>query len=1309
MDDKKIKKTVRNASITLAVTAGAAIGIAGYNSGNGFNPSLSDREFNFNQVHFSGDNDVVGQGNSNPDNESKILEKDDNSQTNDTHGNNPGYLFDGRLLDPTQPGNSFNVINQRPEDGSVPEGTDNPGGQIFDIVSNGEDSDASISGGQIIGIDGNRDNTGSNNTGGNSSNSGNADSGNIGDNEEADRSQTARDPEVEKPRPGISSSFDSKPYDEGSVTGSLDNTANVVIRADESYDASLLYKGQSIDAYTIFCALDTYVVKNENGNPVLYLWGKESYDRYIRINGVSFDGGQSWNNEFPVVIPFDIQEDGIIINAEYRLSVNDDWTSSEVNYVPKDSKLYILSDTLKSDNETIDTSKVLNYNQYPEVGSFVNLYQYQRNMFDGEEVTSLFPGWKENGKLVPWLYTAEVGRHILQPADDVPLDSRYTVKIKNKWFNYNGQVDPDGSVYCAVQTLVKVNDVNSYISGGVRHISVLTVPQYVQAVDMEESFDVDYLNIPDSVIYVNNSNNLCVKEGFQVAEDNVNYTSSAGVLLNKEETQIIAIPYNMEELVIESDINKVNLTENNNLKNIHLKMKNIADFPDISYDYLNKCTIIVDSDVLEDFIMNNYEALARTQSIITTEENPEVTYKVVKSAVVNNNKELCRVIKGTGSSVIMSEDIESIGSTAFDDADNVKKLIMPAGSDVTFEKDCLKNSSVDTILCSDSVQKSNIESQLAQTGKEDINVYVMSVSTDGYSYYSVQKDGVNQNILVKAPENITEFNGVIENGLVAINEIDSECFAECSQLEWVTLPENVIEIGYEAFRNCTALQGVLIETKDTIIIGNKAFAGCDSLRFIASDAMNAVMMDGYDPEITDSYTTYMEPNNYFFILNGAAGYGENTDSVTGVQGISKFKMVNAGGSRLLYALDEYGEEYILLRSGSNLSGDIQLSSQMMYIYRYAFADAGTDSGFTINWEGLDWLFSIQDGAFVNSGLSGDVNIKAEQGMMLYNNAFAGCEGITNVSINGTLYHLGEDIFVSCTSLKSVKFGYIDSWMGALYAGLFNGCSSLETITFSDYVPAELVIYGSFGFQFNYIWTKQEEAEHLKIIVPEGAEENYILSWRYIMCGYTGTYYGSPYLDMWYGIQGELIDWETATLPTDEEVDAVVRERLLNTENYIRKMMGFGEVSEPTGYYPMRVADGLITLIETPSYIKEIDFTSDNLGLPYGWFVDYIGSRAFEKAQGLINVTIADNLVGIYSDAFVNTGGEDGKLTIEFLGETPVELIADENGTFSFGIDNDNITIVVPAGTKDAYIEAWLGLIDKEQLNRMIIERENTEE
>ncbi len=97
---------------------------AGYTSGKNFIPSLTDREFNFNQEHFSGDNDIVGQGN-NSDEDSRILEKDNNSQNNETSGNNSGYLFDGRLLDPAQPGNAFNIINSRQDDGNTSDGIDN--------------------------------------------------------------------------------------------------------------------------------------------------------------------------------------------------------------------------------------------------------------------------------------------------------------------------------------------------------------------------------------------------------------------------------------------------------------------------------------------------------------------------------------------------------------------------------------------------------------------------------------------------------------------------------------------------------------------------------------------------------------------------------------------------------------------------------------------------------------------------------------------------------------------------------------------------------------------------------------------------------------------------------------------------------------------------------------------------------------------------------------------------------------------------------------------------------------------------------
>lgn len=1352
MDDKKIKKTVRNASITLAVTAGAAIGIAGYNSGNNFIPGITNREFKFNQVHFSGDNDVVGQGNDGSGNDSQMFEKDDTAQAEQKKQMTPGYLFDNqRILDPAQPDNAFSVINTRNDDvisdntADNITGTDNPdnpadsAGRVIDIVEPGQNADTIISGGNsdiVSGDKGNTsvpDNDAGNNSGDNgqpgvpdrpdngSSDSGNSDnnvdvpddnSGNAGDTDdkddtETDRSETAKDPEVEKPRPSISQDFNSKPYDEDSVAGKdTDTELRVVIQPDSSSDAEALYKGQSIDAYTVFCVLDTYVVKTENGTPTLYLWGKESYGTYIRISGVSFDNGDTWKSTFPVTVPSDIKTGNMIIKAEYRLSSDDEWASVNINYEPKDNRLFILSDTIKSDNEVINTDSILNYNQYPELGSTVNLYQYQNNFLGTGELDSLFPGWMENGRIVPWMYTAGIGRHILQPAKKVPLDKNFKAKMKYIWLGEDGRIDKSG-YYCPVQTLVSIAEDAVYTDAQSQREA--DVPEYIQAVDLENKLNVDYINIPDTVIYVKNDGvNLLVKEGYKVSEQNNNYTSVDGVLTSKDKSQIIAIPYNMEELDIASGTVSVILTDNNNLKNVTIKADNAEEFPSIDYSKLHGCTITIDDSLLYQFINANYEALSDSENVVSLAGEEAVTYKISKGTVYDNNGNLCKVVGGMGSSVIIPADIDNITKDAFDEADNVDRIILSDKDNITFEEDSLKDSNVDMILCNSEQQKINIVSQLNKAGKEDIDVYVVNVTTDGYSYYTVKKDDKISNVLLRAPENITEFAGVIEEGTVSINELDTECFAQCSSLVWVTLPENVSYIGYEAFKNCTSLQGVLIQTKDTIYIGNNAFSGCDSLRFAASNAMTAVMQDGYDPVISDSHGSQLMPDYYFYILQDAEGYGEHVNVITGIQGVEGFVVETAGNSRILYGADNNGDEYILLRTGSDISGEISLPDAIMYIYDYAFADAGKDNGFTIKWDNLTWLFGIQTGAFINSGLSGSVNISGEQGLMIHDYAFSNCERITDVNFGGSIYYLGEEVFVSCSELTEVTFGYIDPWLGALYAGLFNDCNNLKKITFNNYDCPGLVIYGSLGFQFNYSWTRQEETEKLDIIVPDGAQENYILGWRYIMSGYTGVYNGTPYLDMWYQIQGELIDWDTLTIPQDEEVDKVLKERLLANENNIRSMLGMDTVTEPSEFYPIRVENGLVTLISVPSDIVSLDMTTNNLGMPDGWYVDYIGKNAFSQCSRLESVVIADNLVGIYSGAFANASA-DGRITIEFTGEEPVSLICGEDGTFDFGLDNSNITIIVPEGSRDAYIQKWSEVMDASELGNMIVEKESTQE
>ena len=62
----------------------------------------------------------------------------------------------------------------------------------------------------------------------------------------------------------------------------------------------------------------------------------------------------------------------------------------------------------------------------------MNLFRLQYDYLGEKKLIQLFPGWEENGKLVPGFYAAITGRHILEPADMVPLASGYTVVLIDK-------------------------------------------------------------------------------------------------------------------------------------------------------------------------------------------------------------------------------------------------------------------------------------------------------------------------------------------------------------------------------------------------------------------------------------------------------------------------------------------------------------------------------------------------------------------------------------------------------------------------------------------------------------------------------------------------------------------------------------------------------------------------------------------------------------------------------------------------------------------------------------------------------------
>ena len=1275
------------------LTAGAVASVAAYQAGVGFNPKAADRNLQVNQVVFSDNKDTTGKDQQKNNDESELWQKNKDSQNEQSPqlNENADYLFENTQMAE----NTESTVGIISDDRNRAELNVNVlPDKVYDVSGNGEKGDTVIgTGGQNTGTNGN--------TSGNNGGNGTSDATlpNPGDQPTPDTgnttrpSDTAKDPENGKFTPGGAWGEKdwNKPYTED-MTPNKDTKENgdndsVIIEQPYGYTDEMLYEGQSVDQKTIFNALMTYV---QGSDKKFYLWGADALNRYVRIDAVSFDGGISWQSGFPVTIPKGLEKGQMRIRASYRLSVSGEkWVGRIVDYVPANNRLFVLKEQIKKENATIDTSKLLNMDrQFQEEGTIINLFGYIDDLFRGQDtLTELSPGWTEDGKLVPWYYKVTAGRHILEPADMVPLSDDYTVKIEYVWMSDDYQVGNQYSNLCYLQTL------KNYKGGG--SYNTLDVPEYIQAIriDDDTSLKVDKLSIPSTVLYIETTNSgLEVEDGYEVSKDNLFYSASDdGVLMNKAKTEMIGIPSKVKQIEIPDTVEKVVLPKANRLKTIRIDASTIEDFPEIDYANLKNCKVIVKEDLLNEFLQKESKYFNETTgNSIASEQDEDITYTLENDMIVDNNGWIRRVTQ-SGTSIKLAKKIRGIQEGAFENAGKVSILIMPENGDaVKLEKGCFTGSSLERILC---YTKKQYEKMQAEIGKleeaEYISVELLETSKEGYTYCSTNINRTQRNTLISVPEGITYYDGTVtsESGEpVAIHEIGAQAFADCDDLKWVELPKETDAIGYRAFANCSSMEGLLIDQQDTVTIGNQALDGCASLRFAASNAMHGVMEDGYAVLYSEDHGAGSDRFSYFYIPTNSDGYDGYCQNFTVESNVTGYAMTEIGGTMMLYGTNAEQGLWLGIRSGKTVDEKVNLPLTTVEIFQYAMANTMSETGkYTVNWEELTNCFALDDGAFYRSDLAGDLKLYGDNLFYLLTEALAYCPNITSVRIAADQTYLGQFIFEEDSALKTVEF----NWTTAMAAGTFTGCDSLERIVFNSYTPITLCIFGNSGFQFNYSWTEEEETEKLSVQIPETAAVNYIKKWRYLFAGYYDLDGQSAYQCLWSDLESALTDWDTGRIPDEEEVDEFVEAVVLKYENRIRKMMGIAEAVDPTEFYPYRVdKNGNITLIGASSDIDYALLWGDEIGLPSGWTLDYIGKGAFKRCKNLQNVWIDSSLVGIYENAF--EGVESDSLSIIFWGSTPPKLLGLTEGTpFDFGVEYDKISLVMlDEESKLEYLEAW---------------------
>ncbi len=899
--------------------------------------------------------------------------------------------------------------------------------------------------------------------------------------------------------------------EEGSVTVNINPS-----------DKQQLYFGQKLNAWTIFCALNTtYTYRAAGSNSSTgYRWEctQEEFDAYPYFQIVSWTDAEG--NANPAICP----QSDLSVTVRYRFSETGEWHEQTVTCTPEASRVYILGETREdgtatilgwSDAETLNLlaqdSDQLSIDAGTEdlgtsiTGRALRDLDYVR---DDDTLTHLLLGWEEAGEELGSIYTVTPGRHVIQPSGFTELDEGYSVRLQN----YQLQFGDDETVYAStLQTLVNVDE-SALASDGEAELE-LTVPEGVQAVDdarddltRATACSLGTVELPASALYYNTDGPFIVQERYTVDEGSASYASTgSGILTNKDGSTYAGIPAADEELDVPSGVRRVQVQQVNSLNLITVHGTD-GEAPTLQTDNLRNCALVVDDDIFDAFIEANYAALTACGDgglLMSRASDPEAYYTCLDGMIYSKD-DLVRV-NNNGSNTVFVQTSTTIKTGAFEGTTDVSYLVLFSDGDYVLEPDSLAGGNIATIFCFTEKQAAGIEAQLTQAGAPDARVIVAQMSAEDMLYYYAE-DGA---VTLFSDQGLAEsFDGTVtdeDGSKVSVNTIASHAFAGNTSLAQVSLGFSVTSIESGAFAGCSSLASLQL---DSATPASLTLASPDTPFCFTDSAEDDELMGISVP--AGSEASYLAAWIY-----PCAGYADYDDCYAKVQ-------------RAL--TQEQGacpaETQVRERMAQELLAPENHLRRMLSLPEVEASTVIVDS--TPEPEGEYEFTSGENGAYtLTAAPTGAVTADLDAVVP---------EDCTSLTI-------AAGAFEACTNLERVDLG---TKVSSIESGAFAGCDGVTVAVAAGRAANIALAGGSADAPFTF-------GASIVLEVPEAEREALLAAWPMQSLGYTS----SDELDNW----AFRLAWSyIATGSPISKATAYINDRLLEQENYLRGLMGLDLIS-----------------------------------------------------------------------------------------------------------------------------------------------------